>query len=612
VRQELAAAKESIYVEMYLVKLEEGADGYVSKLAEELIKAQRRGVEVRVVLEDAAWHDMNKGIYDLFVEEGIDVSFDAPDKVLHSKVLVIDGKKTVIGSHNWSHYALSLNHETGVLIESKEIAQAILNGTYKENEPDVAILDENNYFSELINAIKGADNSIYIAMYDYQLNPARKYEVVSHIAQELVVAKRRGVDIHIVLDQNFSRQENRFGQMRSVIEKKNLEALRFLKNEGIDVRFDTANKVTHSKLVVIDRKLFIVGSENWTERSQKNDELSVLVKSKAAAGRLLEVIKGIETEPSKLGPEVYDDGYVIGVPWTFFTGIGSKMYTNQAFKAINLYFLLLREWDGNPEANVELDYERLTRLLSGKERLAKPEGKKGRRYPFAYFRMVKRVLRDLDNKYALIRYDKNKSCAYLLDLDDRNKPFAEPKTECVQLPIAFWEYGWNRRLSMKAKYLYFIGLIERQRSTIKPWWFDSQERLSERYSISVKSIVGGLLELQRHNLIEIYRFSPEPGQPYWHRWSNQYYINELIPLSVSQQLWMQLEKRYGKRNVKRAIGLARQLNEPEDPEIVERFVQLVEEYGYKAVRCANNITAKLRVENPKRHIGYTISILKGD
>ena len=609
--QELANAKELIYVEMYLAKLEEGVDGYVSKLAEELMKAHKRAVEVRVVLEGASWHNMNKGIYDLLVKEGVDVSYDTQDKVLHSKVVVIDGHKSIIGSHNWSHYGLSLNNEAGVLIESKEVAQAILDGTYQEDEPDVAILDENNYFSELISAIKGAGKSIYAAMYDYQLNPARSYEIISQITQELVGAKTRGIDVHIVLDQNFSRQEDRFGRMQSVIDKRNLAALRHLQDEGINVKFDTANKVTHSKLVVVDREMFIVGSQNWTEQSQENDEVSVLVRSKPAAEMLLEAIEGIETEPGKLSPEVYDEGYVIKVPWGFFTGIGSRMYTNQAFKALDLYLLLLWEWDGNPEAKVELDYERLTMLLGGKEGLAKPEGKRGKRYPFAYFRMVKRVLRDLDSKYALIRYDKDKDCAYLLGLDDRNEPFAESKTECVALPIAFWEYGWNRRLSMKAKYLYFVGLIERQKSTIKPWWFDSQERLSERYGISVKSIVDGLLELQRHNLIEIYRFSPEPGEPYWHRWSNQYYINELVPPAVTQQLWVELEKKYSKIDVKRAKGLARQLNEPEDPEIVERFVQLIEEYGYKAVRKANNITAKLRVENPKRHIGYTISVLKG-
>ena len=33
---------------------------------------------------------------------------------------------------------------------------------------------------------------------------------------------------------------------------------------------------------------------------------------------------------------------------------------------------------------------------------------------------------------------------------------------------------------------------------------------------------------------------------------------------------------------------------------------------YFGLEKANNITDRLRVENPKRHIGYTISILKNN
>ena len=93
--------------------------------------------------------------------------------------------------------------------------------------------------------------------------------------------------------------------------------------------------------------------------------------------------------------------------------------------------------------------------------------------------------------------------------------------------------------------------------------------------------------------------------------SRNFILGETFQAGIVLEGWEVKSLRNSKIDVKRAKGLARQLNEPEDPEIVERFVQLIEEYGYKAVRKANNITAKLRVENPKRHIGYTISVLKG-
>lgn len=224
VQRELKAASESIYVEMYLAKLEEKTEGYVFRLADELTKAYQRGIEVKIILEDAPWHEMNKNFYDFLAKEGIDVTFDAPNKVLHSKVVVIDAQKTIIGSHNWSYYALRLNHEAGVLIESKEVAQAILDGTYKEDEPDIVILDENNYFRELINGIRRAKESVSCVIFEYELNPKRKFTKTWQLAQEIITASERGVNVRIILDQNFKRQEDRFGREKTIVEKKNLTA----------------------------------------------------------------------------------------------------------------------------------------------------------------------------------------------------------------------------------------------------------------------------------------------------------------------------------------------------------------------------------------------------
>ena len=400
---------------------------------------------------------------------------------------------------------------------------------------------------------------------------------------------------------------------------KNLTAWEFLTNNGIDVQFDKAEKVTHSKLIVIDGRVSIVGSQNWTSQSADSDQVSILIRHKTVAQEFLQAISKVKTASSKYAAGIYDDAYSIRLPYEFFYKVsskaplkyaktmGSRLYTNQAHKALSLYLLLLWEWDGNPQAKVKLDYERLTREL-GYERV-EAEDSQLRRYPFAYFRLVKRLCRDLDKKYSLLKYNEKEDYVQLLDYA-RLEPFCEPRQRYISIPFAFWEYGWAKKLSMKAKYLYFISLLERQRSTVKPWWFDSQRNLSERYKISVGSIEGGLLELQRHNLIEIYRFSPEPGQPYSHRWSNNYYVSELISPEEIKRGWQKLRDKYGQTNLNRAKMLAGQLNEPEDQEIVERFIQLIERYGWRKVKRANRITAKLRVENPKRHIGYTIRILE--
>jgi len=44
---------------------------------------------------------------------------------MHAKVVVIDGRCVVIGSHNWTESALRYNHEVSVLICSSDLAKEV-------------------------------------------------------------------------------------------------------------------------------------------------------------------------------------------------------------------------------------------------------------------------------------------------------------------------------------------------------------------------------------------------------------------------------------------------------------------------------------------------------
>jgi putative cardiolipin synthase len=42
--------------------------------------------------------------------------------VLHAKVLIVDGRRALVGSANLTHRALTANLEAGVLIEDRDLA----------------------------------------------------------------------------------------------------------------------------------------------------------------------------------------------------------------------------------------------------------------------------------------------------------------------------------------------------------------------------------------------------------------------------------------------------------------------------------------------------------
>jgi phosphatidylserine/phosphatidylglycerophosphate/cardiolipin synthase-like enzyme len=96
------------------------------KVLDELVRARRRGVDVRVILEKTRNKDRlneeNLHTAALLSRGGVKVFFDTPDVVTHLKVTVIDGRFVYMGSHNLTEGALSHNNELSVLIDSPELA----------------------------------------------------------------------------------------------------------------------------------------------------------------------------------------------------------------------------------------------------------------------------------------------------------------------------------------------------------------------------------------------------------------------------------------------------------------------------------------------------------
>jgi phosphatidylserine/phosphatidylglycerophosphate/cardiolipin synthase-like enzyme len=58
-------------------------------------------------------------------KEGVEVIYDPLFVTTHAKLIIIDGRISLLGSTNWTYYSLTSNHEVGVLIESREVAQAL-------------------------------------------------------------------------------------------------------------------------------------------------------------------------------------------------------------------------------------------------------------------------------------------------------------------------------------------------------------------------------------------------------------------------------------------------------------------------------------------------------
>lgn len=179
-------------------------------------------------------------------------------------------------------------------------------------------------------------------MYSLEKGP----ETVS-LVQDLVRARERGVEIDIILDQSF--RDN-------LPEGKSISGINLLKQNGLAVKFDTVARLTHAKLVVIDGKKTLVGSQNWIDRGKSQyDEDSLLIVSDKLAQAFLQFISSLETSPSIFPEDESLQG--VRVPYNFLINELSstpavKLLDRRAEMVFKLYLLLLRS---KPLQSTQLD-----------------------------------------------------------------------------------------------------------------------------------------------------------------------------------------------------------------------------------------------------------------
>lgn len=125
-------ARTQIVMAFFLFKTNGYPKSYPEVILQELGNAARRGVRVIVVLEQDAKPDStinrdNRSSSEKMKKAGVEIYFDSPKKTTHTKIAVIDGRYTFIGSHNLTQSALKHNNELSVLIDSPAVAEKTLN-----------------------------------------------------------------------------------------------------------------------------------------------------------------------------------------------------------------------------------------------------------------------------------------------------------------------------------------------------------------------------------------------------------------------------------------------------------------------------------------------------
>ncbi len=125
---------------------------------------------------------------------------------------------------------------------------------YAEPPIEVAFSPDAGATELVVKAISEAKHSLRVAAYSFTSKP---------IAEALIAAHKRGIDVQVVLDKSNNRDK--------------YTAATFLANMGIPTRIDSRYAIMHSKYIVIDDDTVETGSFNYTKAAENHNAENVIV-----------------------------------------------------------------------------------------------------------------------------------------------------------------------------------------------------------------------------------------------------------------------------------------------------------------------------------------------
>ncbi len=442
-----------------------------------------------------------------------------------------------------------------------------------------AILLGQDYFQTTQHAIQEAKESIYVAMYLINVEPAPTDNPASILLEGLINAHKRGVSVKLILD------DTKFSI--------NYNAYKRLKDAGVAVYLDSPQAVLHGKAIVIDSRISILGSFNWSRASlSDNYEFATYIEDPKLSQTLLDYFNRIELSPEiPLFPQEYQG---LKLPLELLTAAPksplSELFTSHSEKAFDLYLYLAKTAQSQNTSTLKINYEELGKALG---------------YTNNYYFHLFQPLHKLKNRYHLIQ---GKPWSKYLTLKGLSPQGTVPE---LIIPNAYWDYGLDKKLSFPAKYMFLVSLAEAQKSQRNPYWFRSNQDLSEIYHIGEHSVTNGVNELEEENILEVYRHRPEEPGEFGDRPANDYCLNPLQSDEEFRQALLALSDKYGADITQKARQLSSQLNEPKDLQKIETYIGLINTYGYERVEEVNSEVASKRRETGFHDISQTILLLKG-
>ncbi|GMV41522.1 MAG: hypothetical protein AMXMBFR64_32380 [Myxococcales bacterium] len=281
----IGAAEERIRVVHYQMH----DDSTIDQVLVALGKAAKRGVDVQVLLEGDL--DFNPGRVPQLEALGCRARVDGKKHTTHAKLLVVDGAHALVGSSNLSWMSVKNNNETNLLVEDAAAGawwEAYADALWADDSKAPAVpassskvvkpYGDGGYRAVATPLIGGATSRVWVITYGMNTGS------VSDTMGLLVDAAKRGVDVRVLLE---------WSSFDDGLNGVNAEAKAWLTTRGVAARFDSADTITHAKVLLVDDQV-VVGTNNWGWSGfEDNHETGALTGDTGTVGALATYFDGL-------------------------------------------------------------------------------------------------------------------------------------------------------------------------------------------------------------------------------------------------------------------------------------------------------------------------------
>ena len=283
----IGAARLSIDVAAYSITL--------NSVRNALLDAHDRGVTVRIVMEST---NMDSSDVQRLQEAGIPIVGDNRQGLMHDKFMVMDRSEVWLGSMNFTDSGTYDDNNNMMRILSTKIAEnysveftEMFEGdkfgpdvvaqtpnpsvTLDETRVDIYFSPDDHVLNTLYNLVSDAEESIYFLAFSFTSNE------LGQIVREKAEA---GLDVKGVMDdeQIASNTGTEFDPFRQA---------------GLDVLIDGIDGLMHHKVFIIDEKIVVTGSYNFSKAAEeKNDENIIIMYNEKIAEQFIQEFQRVYSQ----------------------------------------------------------------------------------------------------------------------------------------------------------------------------------------------------------------------------------------------------------------------------------------------------------------------------